>query len=520
VPIWNDPPRRLLDALQRLKKDRREQGQDDISIEKVQAVTDSGGIIKNRELTATGRVPLRAGQRVYVANVDGQPQVILADTARRAQFPQQPSVVAGEVIEELFIATDLDTGRVDVFYRNYDQVTPLGVWRSLVTGEVLQRVAWAPRGTGFSVELDNLPRTFAVFKLNRDPDVVYAPGQKAVATFVSRYDARTDPSGVITITLTKANGQVLGTNTIIMQTLASPSGQTLPLLAGSIPSSQIVTIGTITAFPDEKHHLILNIVLTFAGFGGGVGAFDTSLALLYDATESRLVFHTFDLFGLPSLNTVNGPSGVIASLTLASSNGAVAGGGTATTTTQAGFIMADYFGGELRKAWLTYTSTFSVFTRPELNVSVSALQFFNRGQVTFLRQPAVSGQVTERHMLYFVLTPSLTVAFSLINRSPFSDVPVGTLPLGPGLAFDTRLRLLTSDFAYAVEETERKFVKAWDFGPGTALLNVTQPFVEETAMSTVKHLKDLPFGVSPTVTAYHVINDVSVLTPLARYRRV
>lgn len=205
MPIWNDPPRRLLDALRRFRKDRREQGRDDITRETVQATTDSGGVIKNRILSTTGRTPLRVGQQVYVANVDGRPQVILADTARRAQFPQAPLVAIGAVVEELFVAVDSATGQEDVFFRNYDQITKLGVTALFPAGinGPITSIGWGHDPNGFWVRCRKGPlfeTQYLAFELGsgvggtfvrRDPKVIYPPGRKATVRLQRHYDLET-----------------------------------------------------------------------------------------------------------------------------------------------------------------------------------------------------------------------------------------------------------------------------------------------------------------------------------------
>lgn len=206
MPIWDAPPRRLVTLIQRLARDRREHApaQDDVSRERVQAVLPGdAAVVRDRVVPVSGQARLRAGEEVHVWNRAGQPVLILAHAARRAQFPQVPQPALGQVVEELFLSGNRSTGVFDVYFRNFDQVTKLGISAHVGATNPPNSVPLSPMGWGLGTNrffvsgggapLGQLSSVLRVFKLNRTANQSYQPGQKAKATLEATLDLATVP---------------------------------------------------------------------------------------------------------------------------------------------------------------------------------------------------------------------------------------------------------------------------------------------------------------------------------------
>ena len=92
-----------------------------ITYDRIEAVMANGQYqVRGSVIGTTGRKPLAAGQTVPVAWKDGRPFVIIAHTARRAQFTTVSRQVVGGVVEELILAVDPKTNLIEVWFRNYN----------------------------------------------------------------------------------------------------------------------------------------------------------------------------------------------------------------------------------------------------------------------------------------------------------------------------------------------------------------------------------------------------------------
>lgn len=200
MPRWDTPPRRLIEAIRRMHRDKRGdpvKTQDSITFEKVQEVRgNSHYVVDGVEVPATGQgVVLYPGQEVPVARVKGDPTVIFAHSARRAQFHTMPQIVARPIVEEIFIATDPDTGESDIFFRDDVRVRPLGAFAQLA-GLSQGTLAQPALAMGWGV----LPHSFWVFR--RDPDAgfeviihVFELGTGEGTKFVRRDPTKVIPEG-------------------------------------------------------------------------------------------------------------------------------------------------------------------------------------------------------------------------------------------------------------------------------------------------------------------------------------
>ena len=122
-------------------------------------------------VTGEGFRTLRAGGKVAVAWEEGRPIVAIAHSAKRSGAPTPLPRPTAPLVEDLFLATRPD-GIVDVYFRNFDDVTPLRLDRFIAQSE-LSTLKWGPRNDRFFVQ--RLSR-FHIFKLDREPDEAFAAG--------------------------------------------------------------------------------------------------------------------------------------------------------------------------------------------------------------------------------------------------------------------------------------------------------------------------------------------------------
>lgn len=104
---------------------------DKITNEPVLSVTSNGlitvgGRVGGKLLATMGNAQVQVGELVHVLWKNGEPVGILKHRFKKAQFNPTP-VIAGDLLEQVFVATDSDTGIKDVYYRNKAQLVALGV---------------------------------------------------------------------------------------------------------------------------------------------------------------------------------------------------------------------------------------------------------------------------------------------------------------------------------------------------------------------------------------------------------
>ncbi len=184
MPIEFTPPRRLLTQFQHGQTPQRAQdlGQktlgDGVTEEVITEVLGRGryGIVGTTLKTSGTSPDLRAGQIVPVAWVGGVATVILAHTARRAQFAPSGALITGGVVEELFISGS--SGSKEVWFRNDHQTTNLALHS--VLGEDPLEVGWGAHPSAFYVRVS--AHVYHVFTLNRPARDSLLGATKAKAT--------------------------------------------------------------------------------------------------------------------------------------------------------------------------------------------------------------------------------------------------------------------------------------------------------------------------------------------------
>lgn len=166
---------------------------DEIRPARVERVLADGTYVVDGSRTAiSGLDHLRAGASVPVLYQGGRPALILSHRVRRTKGA---AIEAGtRVFEELFIAQDPDTGLIEVWFRNADQVTNLGLREQLPADPY--EVRWGVNDSSFLITLKALsPRTgfprrtrFAVCRLDREAGAGFRRGQTASASVERIYD--------------------------------------------------------------------------------------------------------------------------------------------------------------------------------------------------------------------------------------------------------------------------------------------------------------------------------------------
>jgi hypothetical protein len=136
--------------------------------------------------TVRGLTP-RAGQIVWVADRDGQPTLVVKLAARPSRRHHPVTPTALPIVEELLIVPNVEAGgEVDVWWRNHDQVAPLGVRQQMTADPVAVR--WGQDRNAFVVQTgqdgDALDDRYVywVFELDRTPTEVLQPGLTPAAT--------------------------------------------------------------------------------------------------------------------------------------------------------------------------------------------------------------------------------------------------------------------------------------------------------------------------------------------------
>lgn len=210
----------------RRRRQSSQPAEDEIRIETIEAVLPNNRfLILGAEVPATGTIPLRAGQRVPVIFQQGRPTVIPMWSARRAQFPVTLPPTAGQIVEMLFIA-QTSTGKIEVFFRNDQQVTNLNVRDSLPADPDF--VKWGSAGDRFVVRTSTLHSSFGVevghavkyhvFRLVRPSASSPLPsrdGKKVLGSTVvtSEFEVTVDPfAGTIQLVTIDFVGSLTGTS--------------------------------------------------------------------------------------------------------------------------------------------------------------------------------------------------------------------------------------------------------------------------------------------------------------------
>lgn len=326
MPIEFTPSRQLLTALQQLKgRVRLDRGQaqqgNDITTETIDAVLGNSQYqVKGKTLSTTGVSPdYTAGERVLVAWRGGAPVVILGHTARRAQFNPilTPSGLLG-VVEELFCAPSDNPPQVDVWFRNYDNITPLHI-RQFLNGDPTG-VKWGADRKSFVVQTGaGASRKWYVFAFDtKKGDTVVAPSKGPGKTTLVRVEDpyhNTQPFIILTADRQEKRRSIgvmmlnysatqyfvgffynpefpatgLGIHTEggssvtkIEQSLATVSTQhtilTLPLTLQALLGNSIagLTSVIIDYYLDKDRNFILNFTLAFVG-----------ASILADGTRTR-----------------------------------------------------------------------------------------------------------------------------------------------------------------------------------------------------------------------------------------
>jgi len=235
---------------------------------------------------------LRAGDEVAVGWQKHRPVVAIRHTARRSGvFPPQPQ--AGQpLIEELFIATRPDDGVADVYFRNYDQVTPLKVDTTLgMNAALIDELRWGPANDRFFIRIDNFVH---IIKFDREPFTAFPPATDAATAYTRERIEDTTAKAIPLVTLAY-DGQ---SNPAALPVTTQPgTGYALTIVDyqldtnGALILSYRLTTGVFVLPAATPGGTFTSSLVSFPGQVGIDGGF--TYPMVVDYTNSAVLFDGF-----------------------------------------------------------------------------------------------------------------------------------------------------------------------------------------------------------------------------------
>ncbi len=527
---------------------------------------DGRPVVRGAALPRTGRVPVQAGEPVAVAWRDGRPEVVMMNEGNRTGASAILAEVGASAVEELFIATDPSTGQLDVWYRNFDQITPLRLGSQLgggIAASAISTVKWGPLGDRFIVQTMTVtffPFTFHpayhVFKFGRAPQRNFAAGVSAADRVSLESFVNPELNATAVATIHPAGGPELVYTPASRTLLVSGSGG-----GGFGDGVSSCGASSIDYFLDDRGHLVLQMRVaatirgrtTTAGLPVGETTRNVDVSygwdVLVDAADNVILF--------------SDEGGAHLGL----------GGGTLINAIPFGHIPFDYGHVGNCFAGLQEDNQQQYSLRPLLILSGVVKGFIagtQRGRSTFQwtgSPGACSGEADRyaygaqgpRKTAPLVMSPLATGSRGIAFRSSLDHLiwyesnagnagigdwgagvpitPMKVLDFASDLSaevgaaqpyLDQDLWALFTDFVYRSDRQSvplpagakpNVFIRAWPFGSGPATLNSAAGFTADQTMSEQAALKGLPAGVAPSAgtTVIRCINDRDVLPRFEGY---
>jgi hypothetical protein len=557
-PIWNDPPRRLLDAFRRARREQGDREAAKLTVEQIQAVLDPAGyLVRGVVVPMTGQGPkLRAGDYASVAWRRGVPVAVIDHAARRAQPPPEPVRPAGGVLEELFVGVPAGGTTREVYFRNYDHVASLNLFA--LTGRRYSTVRWGLNDNAF-LAFDGT-RFLDVFTLARAKGRIQPSNATPKAALLKAYDLLdgTIPLATLVVVFTGSFSGHPNPTTDTYSVVNSPTftGGGVPVLNYSQPSGPLAANIQYLAL-NASNELIVVWVMTLASFvaspPGGQISLNFSWPLVVNHAAKALLFDSFS-----DQTLVSTPLGAPAPLA-PNFNGTdwstipTSGAGAARISAnfypqysaaeprmdernriESMFAEAVYeqmpiIGGSsspvdrYASAVLHPSGRFASTTVRALTASASRA-LARTGLLTNGPAMEPAGLMHNRHHCGF---------FNQLDFSPTEDFIASydlnqVFDVGPdSAAGPAGLVMLAPDLIYALPDEagakDRFFVRAWT-GAGKVTLTTGAPKFppEDTALASAKALADIPAKkvalAGGVVNAFHVVNESDILAPLGRFR--
>jgi len=300
------PPRTIKTSIEAIRDSNAKTGAtkiQKITFETVDAELGNGhfSVLGSNIATTGDGTNVHAGQQVPVGWNESAPAVIIDHHAQAAQGIR-PLPAGGEVVEELFIATNPASGSLDVWFRNLSQVTPLGLTQFLhpdPTLSYLDTVQWGLANDRFLLFQTSTMHSspIFVFKLNRRPNTQYAIGTIAKATLDATYTLDSILGSAVTVSYQSANfdNNVFGTPSGNQFTVPSTNlgfGLTSvkyffhndttvwnTIGTGTVQNALAVTSTPIQLVLDERAHLIVvyDVIAGDSAFAAFLGQFETTM---------------------------------------------------------------------------------------------------------------------------------------------------------------------------------------------------------------------------------------------------
>lgn len=484
---------------------------------------------------------LRDGDVVSVLWRGGKPFMILNMTRRHGPGTDDP--VPGEsVVEELFIATDTESGKKDVFFRNFNQVTSLKI-RPALPGDPVY-VRWGRRADSFLVQTGTGggPKYHVFLVGTGEGEKFVGRGvrkvilRKATAKLVRSYDpAGADGDFVVALPFIGRIGSpdfpnvdILGSSgtlATIMTTGYDPFGTMVFLVEGGVGGPLL----------DDELHVVVNVTIfyqppppepLFANAHGAVVDLTTKTILKhtmvddtgFPGNDGTLVWYQKGkAWGFAALDVF--PSGVVrvvhSGFEQHRRNNTTcdlsAGCATIPRYSQPGLK-----GNVILKAGgpivllpldVTVVQTNTCVATPSCHIVLSFA--FGPNNIKFVNivewdqhrmvwhtfiAPEAEGFETPRPLFMTAWDKLDGGVFDLLSAGPTAQI--GTIPAtlaGGKIGFSAmRVRVLQPDFLYAAREPDRFFVDAWSRKDGAITTQLNCSAKVTPTVSLLNKLADQP----------------------------
>lgn len=276
-----------------------------VTIETVQAVYARGEYgVRGMRLPTSGTAQLKVGDRVAVMWRGGQPVLILAHQARRAQFGSPPAARPSVIAEQLILYHNPANGKDEVWFR--DGSRTVRIVDDAPPGAAGGLIHWGQGSANYFCLASGSGGQFAVYRLDRpEDDEPYPEGQDPTATLVKHYVLVSPPYSDVVF------GTVDADHSLPLSATGDLKYNTLVLAEGTGAEADVQV--SVTSSPryggiTEDGELVVTVRVfgsgtgnnPTSGSGGELGSFavnvDTSAVLANHVVAST----TFNVYGSPS----------------------------------------------------------------------------------------------------------------------------------------------------------------------------------------------------------------------------
>jgi hypothetical protein len=454
------------------------------------------------DVAAQGTFKGKVGDKVAVWHEpSGRPRLILNEATRKGFTPSFPVPGGGSIVEMFFFATNPKTGKRDVYFRNGDQVRPLGVSVDMTAD--MNSIALSPDGVYFcAFRASNIGAQFiAVWKLNRLADKSYAPSASVTAKFFGKVRLN-DVGG----TLTTLN--------------LSFEAEGIPLVIAPIPCGFGTTI----------QYLSGNIHWPGPDGANGIVSCAPLAVSNVDVTGSLFVLYGVTLATTLTFSTIF--SVVVARVTVSGVGALVRDAGIQVAHHIFVDPIAPTSQGVIPLVTKTATLARALVLTEWTKSGEAARELFTEGSlgsavIVPLQPDNIDTLLVGPRRVVYGLRAAAQIFMADLKRGISANV---------GVDQDdwhlSRLRLLGRDYLYSIDEevvdgkAKRPFmVQGWNHKSGAVTIDDTSSTFppEDKAFGALDDLVAIPTAVKATAdfasAEYQVVNDQSVLQAIRRFEK-